>query len=182
MKRKPPVPDFHAAKRAARVSGLASGSAEPEAEESSDGVVALAALRALANGRTTYPTSWNYDMHLPFRLVVLSMLREPRIANLRKVDFTTGGQNFVLVLSPGLISQAPHAFLATVRVADAQENPLYMTVTTRFPNISTIRVKDAIQQVQALLASLAKQAAGGHIARLIYQPRLPMLAAVREAA
>ena len=81
MKRKPPVPDFHAAKRAARVSGLASGSAEPEAEESSDGVVALAALRALANGRTTYPTSWNYDMHLPFRLVVLSMLREPRIAN-----------------------------------------------------------------------------------------------------
>ena len=35
---------------------------------------------------------------------------------LRKVDFTTGGQNFVLVLSPGLIDKAPHAFLATVRV------------------------------------------------------------------
>ena len=89
-------------------------------------------------------------------LNVLGRSFEGRIASLRKVDFTTGGQNFVLVLSPGLISQAPHAFLATVRVADAQENPLYMTVTTRFPNISTIRVKDAIQQVQALLASLAQ--------------------------
>ncbi len=37
-----------------------------------------------------------------------------RIANLRKVDFSTGGQNFVLVLSPGLIDKAPHSFLATV--------------------------------------------------------------------
>jgi putative ABC transport system permease protein len=29
-------------------------------------------------------------------------------------------------------------------------------VTSRFPNISTVRVKDAIQQVQTLLASVAK--------------------------
>jgi putative ABC transport system permease protein len=33
---------------------------------------------------------------------------------------------------------------------------MYMAVTDRFPNISTVRVKDAIQQVQILLASLAK--------------------------
>jgi putative ABC transport system permease protein len=77
------------------------------------------------------------------------------IASLRKVDFTNGGQNFVLVLSPGLIDKAPHAFLATVRVTDDQENALYMAVTDRFPNISTIRVKDAIAQVQGLLSSLA---------------------------
>ncbi|MBN9589246.1 MAG: hypothetical protein BGN85_11995 [Alphaproteobacteria bacterium 64-11] len=77
------------------------------------------------------------------------------IASLRDVDFTNGGQNFVLVLSPGLIDKAPHAFLATVRVSDAQENALYMAVTGRFPNISTIRVKDAIAQVQGLLSSLA---------------------------
>ena len=78
------------------------------------------------------------------------------IASLRDVDFTNGGQNFVLVLSPGLIDKAPHAFLATVRVTDAQENALYMAVTDRFPNVSTIRVKDAIAQVQALLSSLAR--------------------------
>ncbi|MBA2590348.1 MAG: FtsX-like permease family protein [Alphaproteobacteria bacterium] len=89
-------------------------------------------------------------------LNVLGRSFQGRIGNLRKVDFTTGGQNFVLVLSPGLIDQAPHAFLATVRVDDRQENALYMAVTNRFPNISTVRVKDAIQQVQALLASLAQ--------------------------
>jgi len=89
-------------------------------------------------------------------LNVLGRNFEGRIASLRKVDFTTGGQNFVLVLSPGLIDKAPHAFLATVRVADEQENAMYMAVTNRFPNISTVRVKDAIQQVQTLLASLAQ--------------------------
>ena len=89
-------------------------------------------------------------------LNVLGRSFEGHIASLRKVDFTTGGQNFVLVLSPGLIDKAPHAFLATVRVTPEQENAMYMAVTDRFPNISTVRVKDAIQQVQTLLASLAK--------------------------
>ncbi|HWU56428.1 MAG TPA: FtsX-like permease family protein, partial [Rhizomicrobium sp.] len=89
-------------------------------------------------------------------LNVLGRSFEGRIASLRKVDFTTGGQNFVLVLSPGLIDKAPHAFLATVRIAPQQENAMYMAVTNRFPNISTVRVKDAIQQVQTLLASVAQ--------------------------
>src|SRR6202000_344505 len=60
------------------------------------------------------------------------------------------------VLSPGLIDKAPHAYLATVRVTDAQENAMYMAVTDRFPNISPVGVKEAIQQVQALLSSLAQ--------------------------
>jgi len=89
-------------------------------------------------------------------LNVLGRSFEGKIASLRKVDFTNGGQNFVLVLSPGLIDKAPHAFLATIRVTPEQENAMYMAVTNRFPNISTIRVKEAIQQVQTLLASLAQ--------------------------
>jgi putative ABC transport system permease protein len=78
-----------------------------------------------------------------------------RIANLRKVDFTTGGQNFVLVLSPGLIDKAPHSFLATVRVGPNDEEPMYNAITDQYPNISTVRVKDAIAQVDTLLQQLA---------------------------
>ncbi|MBI3678713.1 MAG: FtsX-like permease family protein [Proteobacteria bacterium] len=77
-----------------------------------------------------------------------------RIANLRKVDFTTGGQNFILVLSPGLIDKAPHSFLATVRVSGKDEETLYRTITDKFPNISTVRVKDAIAEVNGLLQQL----------------------------
>ncbi len=92
----------------------------------------------------------------PMKLNVLGREIEGRIHNLRKVDFTNGGQNFVLVLSPGVIDKAPHAFLATVRVDDSQENAMYLAVTSRFPNISTVRVRDAIQQIQDMLASLAR--------------------------
>ena len=88
-------------------------------------------------------------------LNVLGREIDGRIANLRKVDFRTGGQNFVLVLSPGLIDKAPHSFLATVRVAPSEENAMYMAVTDKFPNISTVRVKDAIAQVDTLLQQLA---------------------------
>jgi putative ABC transport system permease protein len=100
-------------------------------------------------------------------LNVLGRSFQGRIASLRKVDFTTGGQNFVLVLSPGLIDHAPHAFLATVRVTDAQENAMYMAVTDRFPNISTVRVKDAIQQVQTLLASLAEGVSAASLVTIV---------------
>ena len=79
-----------------------------------------------------------------------------KIANFRKVDFTTGGQNFVLVLSPGLIDKAPHSFLATVRVSGPDENAMYNAVTDAYPNISTVRVKDAIAQVDTPLPQLAE--------------------------
>ncbi len=78
-----------------------------------------------------------------------------RIANFRKVDFSTGGQNFVIVTSPEPIEHAPHSFLATVRVEPKDEAPLYRAVTDAFPNISTVRVKDAIAQVDTLLQELS---------------------------
>jgi len=77
------------------------------------------------------------------------------ITSFRRVDFSNGNQNFVIILSPGLIDHAPHSFLATVRVAGADEERLYRAVTDRFPNISTVRVKDAIAQVSGILQELA---------------------------
>ena len=88
-------------------------------------------------------------------LNVLGRDIEGRIASLRKVDFGRGGQNFVLILSPGVIDQAPHSFLATVRVPPEEENAMFVAVTDKYPNISTVRVKDAIAQVDTLLQQLA---------------------------
>jgi len=88
-------------------------------------------------------------------LNVLGREIEGRIASLRKVDFSTGNQNFIIVMSPGLIDHAPHSFLATVRVAPDEEEKLFRAVTDAFPNISTVRVKDAIAQVNGLLQQLS---------------------------
>lgn len=78
-----------------------------------------------------------------------------RIANLRRVDFSNGRQNFIIVMSPEPIAHAPHAFLASVRVAPPQEEALYLAVTDKFPNVSTVRVKDAIAEVNKLLQQLS---------------------------
>jgi putative ABC transport system permease protein len=88
-------------------------------------------------------------------LNVLGREIDGRIANLRVVNFANGRQNFVLILSPGLIDKAPHSFLATVRVAPKDEEPLYRAVTDAFPSVSAVRVKDAIAQVSAMLQQLS---------------------------
>ncbi len=77
-----------------------------------------------------------------------------RIANLRDVNFGNGRQNFILILSPGIIDKAPHSFLATVSVARRDEEPLYRAVTDAFPTVSTVRVREVIGQLDALLAEL----------------------------
>jgi putative ABC transport system permease protein len=78
-----------------------------------------------------------------------------RIANLRNVNFASGRQNFVLILSPGIIDKAPHSFLATVRVDPRDEEAVYRAVTDAFPHVSAVRVKDAIAQVNGLLQQLS---------------------------
>ena len=88
-------------------------------------------------------------------LNVLGREIDGRIANLRDVNFGSGRQNFVLILSPGLIDKAPHSFLATVRVEPKDEEPLYRAVTDAFPNVSAVRVKEAIAQVSAMLQQLS---------------------------
>lgn len=88
-------------------------------------------------------------------LNVLGRELSGKIANLRKVDFANGRQNFVLMLSPGIIDKAPHSFLATVRVPPKDEDKVYRAVTDAFPNVSTVRVKEAIAAVNDLLEKLA---------------------------
>jgi putative ABC transport system permease protein len=78
-----------------------------------------------------------------------------RIANFRDIDFSSGRQNFVMVFSPGLLDHAPHDFLASVRVAPRDEEAMYRAVTDKFQNVSTVRVKDAIAQVNGLLQELS---------------------------
>jgi putative ABC transport system permease protein len=79
-----------------------------------------------------------------------------RIFNLRDIDFRTGGMNFVLMASPGVVDQAPHTFLSTVRASSAQEEAMFQAVSKDFPNVTVVRVKEALAQVGELLAALAR--------------------------
>ncbi len=76
------------------------------------------------------------------------------ISNLRKIDWGAAGINFFMVFSPGLFERAPHTHLATLRVPPGTEDSAYRQITDAYPNISVIRVKEAIETVNGILQRL----------------------------
>ncbi len=98
------------------------------------------------------------------RLVVNILGREieATVANTREVDWQSLGINFVMVFSPGALEAAPHTELATVTMDEAGEAALERAVTTQFPNVTSVRVKEALDAVNVLLGqfSLAVRVTG----------------------
>jgi len=81
------------------------------------------------------------------------------IANFRSVEWQSLAINFVMVFSPNTFAGAPHAFLMTLGweddVPEETELALLKTVSNGFPTVTSVRVKDAINQVNDLVAQLA---------------------------
>ena len=81
-----------------------------------------------------------------------------RIASLRQVQWESLSINFVMVFSPNTFAGAPHAWLATLTVPDAdtaQEAAILRDITKSFPAVTSVRVKDAIDLVNRLIGQLA---------------------------
>jgi len=97
---------------------------------------------------------------------VLGRNIDATIANLREVKWESLAINFVMVFTPATLQSAPHNFLATVRLPKgtdrAAEVALVRDLGQKFPTVSTIRVRDAIDQVNTVFAKVmvAVQVAG----------------------
>ena len=77
------------------------------------------------------------------------------------MDFSTAGIGFVLAMNPGALEGAPHTFIATVYAEEAAEAAILRDLAGQFPNITAIRVRDAIDRVSEVLAGLASATAYG---------------------
>ncbi|MFC4350093.1 ABC transporter permease [Fodinicurvata halophila] len=86
---------------------------------------------------------------------VLGRNIEVEIANLREIDWAELSINFVMIFSPGMLESAPQSHIATVRLDPEQELALERMVTDRFPNVSPIRVKEALGSVAEILRNAA---------------------------
>ena len=62
--------------------------------------------------------------------------------------------NFVFVFSPGLLDKAPHTFLATVKATPGAEDEIFKDVTDRFPNVTVVRIRDAIETASDVLGNI----------------------------
>jgi putative ABC transport system permease protein len=80
------------------------------------------------------------------------------IANLRSIDWTSLGINFTLIFAPGALEGAPQTWISTVQVDRAHEDALERRIVDRMPNVSSIRVRDALATANAVMESIASAA------------------------
>ena len=89
------------------------------------------------------------------------------ITNFRDVEWSGMGINFLMVLNPAALENAPHSHIATVYADPEAEGALLREVGDAFPNITAIRVGDAIDMVTDALTSIASAIRWGAAATLV---------------
>lgn len=77
-----------------------------------------------------------------------------RIASLRQVEWRSLSMNFVLVFSPNTLRAAPHTFLVTVKAPTENEPAILSSMSAAFDNVTAVRVKEALDQVNTLMEQL----------------------------
>ena len=105
-------------------------------------------------------------LHLGDTLTVNVLGRDvtAKIAALRRVDWRSFAINFVLVFSPNTFRGAPHSLLMTAELPKgAEEVKIVRDAAREFPDVVTVRVKEALATVEALVERLdtAIRAAAG---------------------
>lgn len=92
------------------------------------------------------------------------------IANLRVIDWQSLGINFVLVFTPNAFKGAPHTHLATLsddKPSPAHDATIIKSVADAFPMVTSVRVRDAIQTVGAVVTNLVLAIRGASSVTLI---------------
>ena len=89
------------------------------------------------------------------------------IASFREVDFSTAGIGFILSMNPGALEGAPHSFISTVYAEEGAEAQILRDLASAYPNITAIRVRDAIDRASEVLTGLAAATSYGAGATLL---------------
>jgi putative ABC transport system permease protein len=77
------------------------------------------------------------------------------ITSFREVDFSNAGMGFVMTLNPSALAGAPHTHIATVYAPPEAEAAILREVTKTWPNITAIRIREAVDRVAEALSAIA---------------------------
>jgi putative ABC transport system permease protein len=107
----------------------------------------------------------------PVTVNVLGRNITARIANLRALDWQSLGINFVMVFSPSAFRGAPAGRIATLTYpggsTTAEEVALLKAVADKFPTVTAVRVREALDAVGGLVASLVAAIRGASALTLV---------------
>jgi putative ABC transport system permease protein len=93
-----------------------------------------------------------------------------KIANLRTVDWQSLGVNFILVFSPNAFAGAPHTNVATLTQPNSSaqsDAKIIRAVAAAYPSVTSIRVREALQSVGAVITNLVLAIRGASSVTLI---------------
>ncbi|HVG46893.1 MAG TPA: FtsX-like permease family protein, partial [Rubellimicrobium sp.] len=77
------------------------------------------------------------------------------IASFREVNFESAGLGFILSLDPAALAGAPYSWIATIYATEAAEGLLLRDLATAYPNITAIRIRDAVAEAQRIVEGVA---------------------------
>lgn len=89
------------------------------------------------------------------------------VTSFREVDFSTAGMGFIIAMNPSALAGAPHSFIATVYSSAQSEAGILKELSTTFPNITAIHIREAVGRVSDLVAQLANATTYGAAAILL---------------
>ncbi|MDP5085253.1 MAG: FtsX-like permease family protein [Yoonia sp.] len=89
------------------------------------------------------------------------------ITSFRNVSWEDAGIGFVLAMNQGALAGAPHSWISTVYAAQSAEAAILRDVATAYPNITAIRIRDAIDQVIELVGGISAATRYGALITLV---------------
>mgnify|MGYP000087618222 CR=1 FL=1 len=89
------------------------------------------------------------------------------ITSFRQVDFDDAGMGFVMSMNPAALQGAPHSWISTVYAEPEAEAAILRDLAQAYPNITAIRIRDAIDQVLVVLGGIAAATRYGALATLV---------------
>ena len=85
---------------------------------------------------------------------VLGRNFEVAVRSVRSVDWGTFGINYAMMFDPNMLSDAPYTYVGTLKSTPELETTNYQAITRTYPNVTTVRLKEVLENVQFLLLQI----------------------------
>jgi putative ABC transport system permease protein len=89
------------------------------------------------------------------------------VTSFRDVSWEDAGIGFVLAMNQGALAGAPHSWISTVYAEEQAEAAILRDLASAYPNITAIRIRDAIDQVIELVGGISAATRYGALITLV---------------
>lgn len=105
---------------------------------------------------TDVAQAFNIGIGAELSVLILGREFSATVANIREVDWGSFAMNFAVTFAPGLLEQAPATYLGTLTVEAERELELQRAIARHFPNVTSVRVRDALAAAGAIARGVAR--------------------------